>query len=78
MAKRIIPSSFECDCGHQSHFCERPIWEMEADSRKRRRPIYIRDSERDPHSIEFSGGKAVAVICPRLGRCEITGWAHDA
>ncbi len=22
MARRMVPSSFECDCGHQSHFCE--------------------------------------------------------
>jgi hypothetical protein len=74
MAKRIIPSSFECDCGHLSHFFERTIWEMEADSRRRRKPIRILDSEREEHAIEFLGGKAVAVICPRLGRCEIAGW----
>ena len=75
MARRLIPSSFECDCGHQSHFFERTIAEMEADSRRRRKPIQISDSEKLEHTIEFCQGKAVAIICPKLGRCEITGWA---
>jgi hypothetical protein len=46
---------------------------MQAESR--RKPARIRDSEPDSHVVEFVGGRAVAVICPRLGRCEITGWA---
>jgi len=44
---------------------------MEAKSR--RKPARIGDSELDSHVVEFVGGQAVAVICPRLGRCEITG-----
>ena len=75
MARQLIPSSFECDCGHESHFFERTIAEMESDSRRRRKPIKILDSEEVEHAIEFHAGKAVAVICPKLGRCEITGWA---
>jgi hypothetical protein len=72
MAIFLIPCSYRCDCGHISHLTERVVREMEAASRQR--PERMRDSQPDPHSIEFVHGKAVAVICPRLGRCEITGW----
>jgi hypothetical protein len=40
----------------------------------RRKPTQIRDSERDAHVVEFTREGAVAVLCPRLGRCPITGW----
>jgi hypothetical protein len=40
----------------------------------RRKPSRIRDSEKDSHAVEFNKDGAIAVICPRLGRCEITGW----
>ena len=73
MALDLFPSSYRCDCGPESHFFERTVREMKAESR--REPARIRDSERDSHVIEFVGGRAVAVICPRLGRCEITGSA---
>lgn len=73
MARRLIPSSFECDYGHVSHLSEGAVWQMEALSRRRNRSEAIRDSEPDAHTIEFEGGQAVAVICPRLGRCRITG-----
>ncbi len=75
MAKRLIPSSFECDCGHQSHFCEGTVRELEEQSRWRRKPIELLDSEVDEHAIEFRDGRAAAVICPRLGRREISTWA---
>ena len=71
MSCRIIPSSFECDCGHQAHFGENPIREMEEESRRRRRPIRLIDSADDKHAIEFFRGQATAVLCPRIGRCEI-------
>ncbi len=73
MAKKIVPSSFECDCGHQVHFFERTVSGMEAESRKARKPQRIRDSEDNKHAVVFDKGRAVAVECPRLGRCEITG-----
>ena len=34
MPKEIFPSSFECDCGHQSDFFENTIREMRAMSQK--------------------------------------------
>ena len=72
MARFLFPSSFECDCGHQSDFFEDTVREMEADSRRKRRPIHLLDSEKEEHEIEFMGGRPVAVICPRLGRRKIT------
>jgi hypothetical protein len=74
MAKRRIPSSFVCDCGHKSHFSENTVREMEAASRHKKRPIWLADSEPEEHDIEFKNGLAATVICPKLGRCEITGW----
>ncbi len=71
MARRL-DASFECDCGHQSHFCYNTIWEMEAASRRGRKQ-HLLDSERDEHTIEFSNGKATAIICPKLGRLVIEG-----
>jgi hypothetical protein len=75
VARCLIPSSFECDCGHRSHFFESTVNEMEAGSRRGRKLIHLWDSEAEEHAIEFRNGRAVAVICPRLGRLEITGWS---
>ena len=72
MAKHLFPSSFECDCGHQSHFFENTVHEMQAASRRRRKPLQLLDSAREEHAIEFSNGQATAVICPKSGRHEIT------
>ncbi len=66
MAIHLYPSSYRCDCGHESHFTERTVREMRQLSQRRRQ--LLTDSEKDKHSIEFEGGQAVAVICPRLGR----------
>ncbi|HWX22846.1 MAG TPA: hypothetical protein VN578_23335 [Candidatus Binatia bacterium] len=72
MAVHLFPSSYRCDCGHQSDFFENTIKEISAMSRKRKQ--HLADSAEDEHTIEFSGGKAVAVLCPRLGRRRITRW----
>ena len=75
VATQLIPSSFECDCGHQSHFCVSTVMEMERDSDRRRKVIHLLDSEKEEHAIEFSNGRATAVICPKLGRRGITGFS---
>ena len=75
MALELIPSSFRCDCGHESDFCEGTVRGMKDDSKKQRKPMQLIDSEDDKHLIEFAKGKATAVICPINGRCKITGWA---
>lgn len=71
MAKHLYPSSFECDCGHRSHFSERVVREMREKSQKSRKPQGLLDSDVDEHEIEFRDGRATAVVCPRLGRREI-------
>ena len=71
MATLLFPSSFRCDCGHESHFCENTVKEMREKSRRRRQ--LLGDSGKPEHNIEFEGGKAVAILCPKLGRCLITG-----
>ena len=67
MARELVPSSYECDCGHQSQFAERTIREMKADSHCR--PQRIADSEPDEHMIVFHHGKMVEIIRPKLERC---------
>ena len=65
----LYPSSYRCDCGHESDFSESTVQEMERKSRRKRQ--HLMDSSRDEHMIEFWEETAVAVICPRLGRWEI-------
>jgi hypothetical protein len=72
MATFIFPSSYRCDCGHESDFFENTVKEMEKESKKKRTTMHLADSEDDEHVIEFKQGKAVTVICPKLGKCKIT------
>ena len=51
MAKEIFPSSYQCDCGHQSDFFENTVRELKQKSMKRR--IYLVDGENDEHTIVF-------------------------
>jgi hypothetical protein len=61
--KEIDFSSYECDCGHRSHFFENTIKEAKAISQKR--PVHLGDSEADEHIIVFKQGKMVEILCPR-------------
>jgi hypothetical protein len=63
MPKEIFPSSYECDCGHQSHFFENTIREAKAMSYKKK--VYLGDSASDEHTIVFYKGKMVDIICPK-------------
>jgi hypothetical protein len=60
--KEIFPSSFECDCGHVSHFFERTIRELKAMSQKKK--IRLGDSESPEHYISFHRGELLEIICP--------------
>ena len=62
MPKEIYPSSYVCDCGHQSDFFENTIREIKALSRKKKE--YLGDSEPDEHTIVFHKGEMVDIICP--------------
>ncbi len=69
MAKELFPSSFECDCGHESHFSESTIREMKKMSKKKK--VLLGDSEKTEHIIVFHKGKAVEIECPKKGKCKI-------
>jgi len=63
MPKEMFPSSFECDCGHQSDFSERTVRELKAMSQKKK--VYLADSAPEEHTIVFYRGKMVAIQCPK-------------
>ena len=64
MPREIFPSSYECDCGHQSDFFENTINEMKKMSHKKR--VKLGDSAEDnEHFIVFYKGEMVDIICPK-------------
>src|SRR5947208_13480183 len=63
MPKEIFPSSFECDCGHQSDFFENTVREMKTMSQKKK--VYLADSAPEEHTIVFYRGKMVEIQCPK-------------
>jgi hypothetical protein len=63
MPKEIFPSSFECDCGHQSDFFENTVREMKTMSQKKK--VYLADSAPEEHTIVFYRGKMVDIQCPK-------------
>jgi hypothetical protein len=63
MAREIFPSSYECDCGHISHFFESTVRVLKQKSMKKR--ILLVDSLNDRHTIVFFKGEMVEIICPK-------------
>lgn len=63
MPREISPSSYECDCGHLSHFFENTI--REAKAKSHRQPIRLGDSTLNEHFIIFHRGKMVNIVCPQ-------------
>ena len=63
MPKEIFPSSYECEGGHQSHFCENTIRDIKAMSRKKK--VRLGDSEPDKHTIVFYKGEMIDILCPK-------------
>jgi hypothetical protein len=70
MPKEIFPSSFECDCGHQSDFFENTVREMKAMSQKKK--VYLADSTPEEHTIVFYRGKLVEIQCPKQSQSHET------
>ena len=70
MPKEIFPSSFECDCGHQSDFFENTVREMKAMSQKKK--VYLADSAPEEHTIVFYRGKLVEIQCPKQAQSDDT------
>ena len=65
MVREIIPSSYECVCGHQSHFFENTIREMKKMSFKKRVKLGDSGGESE-HWIIFEEGRMVDIICPKV------------
>ena len=63
MPKEIFPSSYEDDCGHQSHFFENTIREIKALSFKKK--VRLGDSDIDEHIIVFHKGRMIDILCPK-------------
>jgi len=63
MPKEIFPSSFQCDCGHQSDFAERIVRDLRAMSQQKK--VYLADSAPEEHTIVFYRGKLVEIQCPK-------------
>ena len=63
MPKEIDFPSYECDCGHQSHFFANTIKEAKAMSQSH--TVRLGDSEADEHTIVFQHGKMVEILCPK-------------
>ncbi len=63
MPKEIFPSSYECDCSHQSEFSENTIREIKAMSRKKK--VRLSDSATDMRTIVLYKGEMVDIIRPR-------------
>lgn len=70
MAIEIFPSSFRCDCGHESDFFENTVNEMKKMSKRKR--VRLGDGEDEEHTIVFYKGVAIEILCPKLGTCTIT------
>jgi hypothetical protein len=70
MAIEIYPSSFRCDCGHESDFFENTVRGMEKMSEKKR--VRLGDGKDNEHTIVFYKGGAIELLCPKLGTCAIT------
>jgi hypothetical protein len=63
MPKEIFPSSFACDCGHQSDFSEGTVQAMKRISQKKR--VSLGDAAPEEHTIVFYRGKMVEILCPK-------------
>jgi hypothetical protein len=74
MPKEIFPSSFECDCGHQSDFAERIVRDMRAMSQKKK--VYLADAAPEEHTIVFHRGKLVEIQCPKQPQSHETKRSH--
>src|SRR5437870_562276 len=74
MPKEIFPSSFECDCGHQSDFSENTVRDMKAMSQKKK--VYLADSAPEEHTIVFYRGKMVEIQCPKQPPSRETRKSH--
>ena len=67
----IIPSSYQCACGHQSHFSENTVKEAKEHSKKSKKKLRLGDSETNEHWVVYEKGYCTGVECPDLGFVEL-------
>ncbi|MFZ2631117.1 MAG: hypothetical protein WA081_22780 [Desulfosalsimonadaceae bacterium] len=65
MPEEIFPSSYRCDCGYQSDFCENTIKEMKQASIRSPQRLGSDDGK---HVVVFNGGAMTAIWCPDVGK----------
>jgi hypothetical protein len=65
MPQELFPSSYSCDCGYQSDFCENTVTEMKHASMRRPQRLGSNDGA---HVVVFKGGYMTAIWCPKVGR----------
>jgi hypothetical protein len=63
MPKEIVPSSYECDCGHVSDFFENTV--RGCKKKSQRKEIHLYDDGEPEHIIIFYQGEMVDIICPK-------------
>jgi hypothetical protein len=69
MPKEIEPSSYECDCGHVTHFSEHTVREVKQRSLTKRQ--WLSDGTGiEQHIVIFEQGQMTTMLCPRDGRHE--------
>jgi hypothetical protein len=78
MAKlqEIDLSSYQCECGHISHFFESTAKAMKSMSMKKK--VFLADSTPDEHTIVFYKGKASSVLCPHTKKAQKNSGAKRA
>jgi len=70
-AQLVTPSSYQCACGHQSHFSENTVREAKAHSKKTKKKLRLGDSENKEHWVIYEKGHCIGVECPDLGFIEL-------
>src|SRR6266567_7500741 len=75
MPKEIFPSSFVCDCGHQSDFFENTIREMKAMSQKKK--VYLADSAPEEHTISNRAASSKYTLFGMLVGCKPPRWLES-
>ena len=65
MPKELVPSSYECDCGHISDFFENTVRECKRESHRKK--VHLIDDGKPEHTIIFYKGEMVDIVCPKQG-----------
>jgi len=62
--KELYPSSYECDCCHQSHFFWNTVLECKQKSQKK--PVYLGDADAEEDTIVFEKGEMTEIPLSKI------------